>query len=174
MPWLETSPMTQRVEFIADYERDGFSVVELAKRFGISRKTAYKWLDRYEAAGPAGLHDRSRRPHQRPNETPSQIVEALLAARRHHPRWGPKKLLRILARQHPEWPWPARSTACAILKRHGLIPQARRRPHVGHPGRPQTPMTAPNEIWTADFKGQFRTRDGAYCYPLTVVVKFRA
>ena len=104
-----------------------------------------------------------------PHQTASQVTEALLEARRRHPHWGAKKLLKIVSRRHPYWEWPARSTACDILKRHGLVPKTRRRPRLGHPGRPDTLMQAPNEIWTADFKGQFRTRDGLYCYPLTVV-----
>jgi putative transposase len=138
-------------------------------RFDISRKTAYKWIDRYEDGGPAGLSDRSRRPQSCPHETPPCIVEAVLEARRHHPRWGAKKLLRILRRKDPRETWPARTTVCDLLKRHDLIPKARHQPRLSHPGRPLTPMTEPNGIWTADFKGQFKTRDGLYCYPLTLV-----
>jgi len=169
MPWLETSLMDQRTQFIADYQRDLLTVTELADRFDISRKTAYKWIDRYEQGGPAGLSDRSRRPQSCPHETPQRIVDAVLEARRHHPRWGAKKLLRILRRQDPREIWPARTTVCDLLKRHDLIPRTRRQPRLSHPGRPLTPMTEPNGIWTADVKGQFKTRDGIYCYPLTLV-----
>ena len=169
MPWSETSAMDEKVRFIGDYRRELLSVSELCDRYGISRKTGYKWIDRYEAGGAACLQDLSRRPHCCPHRTPHEITEALLEARRRHPRWGAKKLLKIVSRRHPDWEWPARSTACDILKRHGLVPKARRRPRLGHPGRPDTLMKAPNEIWTADFKGHFRTRDGIYCYPLTVV-----
>ena len=169
MPWQETSLMNQRVQFIADYQRGLLPVVELAGRFGISRKTAYKWIDRYDDAGPAALVDRSRRPLSCPHATPDAIITAVLEARRRHPRWGAKKLLRILRRKAPETRWPARSTLCGLLKRHDLVPTHRRRPPLSHPGRPLTPMTAPNAIWTADFKGQFKTRDARYCYPLTLV-----
>ncbi len=169
MVWHETSPVDERLRFIADSRRQVFTMTELCTRFGISRKTGYKWLGRYEEQGPAGLLDQSRRPHGCPHETSEPLVAALLELRRRHPTWGAKKLLAILARRHPHREWPSRSTACDILLRHGMIPKARRRSWPGHPGRPQTPMTAPNEIWTADFKGQFRTRDGIYCYPLTVV-----
>lgn len=169
MPWRETSPMDQRLRFIADYQRHFFSVSELCVRFGVSRKTAYKWIERYQVDGPAGLQDRSRKPHACPHQTPGAIVEALLEARHHHPTWGAKKLLRILSRKHPDWEWPARSTCCDVLKRHGLVISPRRRRFPSHPGRPVTPMTEPNEIWTADFKGQFLMKDGTYCYPLTVV-----
>lgn len=169
MPWLETSPMDQRMQFIVDYQRGLHSVTELADRFSISRKTAYKWIDRHEADETAGLADRSRRPQSCPHATPPAVVEAVLEARRRHPRWGANKLLRILRRADPETAWPARSTVCDLLNRLDLIPKTRRRPRLAHPGRPLTPMTAPNEIWTADFKGQFKTRDSVYCYPLTLV-----
>jgi putative transposase len=167
MPWQETSLMDQRTQFIADYLRGLQTVTELADRFDISRKTAYKWIDRYEEG--AGLSDQSRRPHSSPNETPQALVDGILEARRHHPRWGAKKLLRILRRKDPRASWPARTTVCDLLKRHDLIPKTRRRPRLSHPGRPLTPMTESNGIWTADFKGQFKTRDGVYCYPLTLV-----
>ena len=172
MPWLETAPMHQRTQFIADYQRAVASVAELCARFGVSRKTGYKWIDRYAADGPAGLVDRSRRPHGCSHHTSAEIVAALLDTRRHHPTWGAKKLLLVLAKRHPTWCLPARSTACDLLQRHGLITRRRRRQVPSHPGRPLTPMTAPNEIWTADFKGQFLTRNGLYCYPLTIVDGF--
>ena len=172
MPWQETLLMDQRVQFIADYQRDEFDVADLARRFSISRKTAYKSIDRYEAAGPAGLVDRSRRPAHCPHATPESIVEALLAVRRRHPTWGAKKLLKILRTRQPTWILPARSTVCDLLDRAGLIASARRRQVPTHPGRPLTPMTAPNRIWTADFKGKFKTRNGVYCYPLTIVDGF--
>ena len=172
MPWRETLLMDQRLQFIADYQRDLFDVADLARRFGISRKTAYKWIDRYEAAGPAGLVDRSRRPTHSPNATPAAIVAALVDLRGHHPTWGAKKLRKVLTTREPTWTIPARSTVCDLLDRAGLIPTAIRRPVPAHPGRPLVPMTAPNGTWTADFKGQFKTRNGVYCYPLTIVDGF--
>jgi len=172
MPWIETSPMDERRRFIADHQLQVFTMTELCARFGISRKTGYKWLGRYETAGPPGLRDVPRRPHACPHETPELLVGALLELRRQHPTWGAKKLLAVLARRRPGLDWPSRSTVCDILGRHGMIPKRRRRRRPGHPGRPETPMTEPNGIWTADFKGQFRMRDGRYCYPLTVVDGF--
>ncbi len=168
MPWSQTSPMDQKVQFIADYLRGILSVTELCDFYRISRKTAYKWIDRYLRHGPVGLEDRSRRPRTSPNSTPEAIVQALLQARRHHPHWGAKKLLAIVHKKHPRWVLPHRSTACDILKRHGLVPKPRQRRRIGHPGRPQTAILAPNDLWCADFKGQFKTGDGVYCYPLTV------
>jgi len=168
----ETSLMDQRVQFIADYQRDVFEIADLARRFGISRKTAYEWIDRYEAAGPTGLTDRSRRPATCRHATSEVIVAARLDVRRRHPTWGAKKLLKIVATRQPTWTLPARSTVCDLLDRAGLIPISRRRPVPGHPGRPLIPMAAPNGTWTADFKGQFKTRNGVYCYPLTIVDGF--
>ena len=169
MPWRETLLMDQRVQFIADYQRDVFDVADLARRYGISRKTAYKWLDRYEAAGPAGLVDRSRRPGHSPQATPEHVVAALLEVRRHHPSWGAKKLLKVVATREPTWTLPARSTVCDLLDRAGLVTAPRRRAVPAHPARSLIPMTAPNGTWTADFKGHFKTRNGVYCYPLTIV-----
>ena len=168
MPWKEVDPMDQRRQFVADARRCVGSWTELCARYGISRKTGYKWLARAEAQGSTGLTELSRRPRACPHATTPEVVAALLEARRHHPYWGPRKLLRILRRHDPAATWPARSTAADLLRRHGLILPRPRRRRLGHSGRPTTPMTAPNEIWTADFKGQFRTGDARYCYPLTV------
>jgi transposase InsO family protein len=160
--------MNERIRFLADHQLDVFSVTELCARYGVSRPTAYKWLARYRAEGVTGLAERSHRARHCPHQTPAPLVEALVAARHLHPTWGPKKLLWLLARQQPAWPWPAPSTAGAWLKRCGCIRGRRRRRPLTHPGRPTTLATAPNALWTLDFKGQFRTRDGRYCYPLTV------
>lgn len=169
MPWSETSPMEQRLLFVKDHARGLYPMSDLCDRYGISRKTGYKWLARYEAAGPTGLLDRSRRPHHCAHASPPEIVRALVHARRRYPYWGAGKLLEILARRHPSWPWPHRSTACEILERHGLVRRRRRRRKHPRTSRPHAAMTAPNVVWTADFKGEFKTRDGRYCYPLTVV-----
>lgn len=168
MPWSETSPMHERTQFIADYLRGRQSVCELCDEYGVSRKTAYKWIDRYLRHGPAGLEDRSRRPEHSPNSTPAEIVNALVEARRHHPSWGPKKLIKILSGKHPRWEFPHRATVSEILRRHGLVKGRKKRRKVGHPGKPTTLVTAPNDLWCADYKGQFKTRNGVYCFPLTI------
>lgn len=169
MPWRETSPMEQRLEFIREYESDLFTMTELAAQYGITPKTGYKWLERYAAEGLLGLGDRSRRPHHSPQATAPELVEMILAVRRRHPRWGPKKLLAVARRRAPDALWPARSTIAGLLHRRGLITPRRRAPHPATTGTgPLTPATQPNELWTTDFKGEFRTGDGAYCYPLTL------
>jgi putative transposase len=172
MPWRAASPMDQRTQFIADHLRDTLSLTELCGLYGISRKTGYKWIDRYVTQGPVGLEERSRRPHRAPNATPQEIVTAILEARRRHPHWGGKKLLALLHRRHPRWRLPGRSTASDILRRHGMVPLRRQRRRIGHPGKPISPILAPNDVWSADYKGHFRTGDGRYCYPLTVADGF--
>ena len=95
MPWRETSPMEQRLEFVREYATELFTMTELAAQYGISRKTGYKWLERYDAEGADGLRDQSRRPHTCPHATEAELADTLLALRRRHPRWGPKKLIAI-------------------------------------------------------------------------------
>ena len=168
MPWSQTTPMDQKTQFIADYLREIFSFTELCARYGVSRETGYKLVERYLEQGPAGLQERSRRPHRNPNETAAYVVEALLELRRRHPRWGAKKLIPLLGKRHPSWDLPARTTVFEILNRHGMVPKKRRRRAIGHPGRPTSQVLAPNDLWCADFKGEFKTGDGIYCYPLTV------
>jgi putative transposase len=168
MPWRHTLPMDQKTQFIADYLRKTLSITELCALYGVSRKTGYKWIERYLTSGPSGLEDRSRKPCSSPHQTPQHVVEAIIAVRGRHPSWGAKKLLSILHKHHPNWSLPGRSTVCDILRRYGLVPKQRHRRHIGHPGKPTTLIAAPNDVWSADFKGQFTTADGFYCYPLTV------
>jgi putative transposase len=168
MPWRETSPMEERVAFVRDVTSGLFTMTELAAHYGISRVTGYKWLVRYTAAGAAGRSDRSRRPHHSPQATAAELVEVLLALRRRHPTWGAKKLLAVAGRRAPDAAWPARSTVCALLKRRGLVAARRRALRIPHGTHALTPMTRPNEVWTTDFKGEFRTGDHRYCYPLTL------
>lgn len=167
MPWSEVSPMDQKMQLIADFKLGLFSVSELAARYGVSRKTVYKWTTRYDELGPEGLLDRPRAPHSCPQRTPPEVVSALLD---YYDRfgWGAKKLLKLLRTRRSDLDLPSLATVSAILGRHGRVTRPRRRRRVGHPGKPTSPILAPNDVWSADFKGQFKTRDGRYCYPLTV------
>jgi transposase InsO family protein len=160
--------MDQKTQFIADYLRRTLSMTEVCALYGVSRQTGYKWIEHDLTSGPLGLEERSRKPSSRPTQTPQHVVEALIELRHQHPSWGAKKLLAILQKRHPSWPLPARSTGCDIFSRHGLVPKTRHRRHMGHPGKPTSQILAPNEVWSADFKGHFKTGDGLYCYPLTV------
>ena len=169
MPWKEVKPMDQKLRFISDYLKDYFTISELCERYGISRTTGYKWINRYRASGrPDALFEVSRRPHSSPNKTADDVVETLLEIRDKHPFWGPRKLLCLAAKRHPEWKLPAPSTVALILKRNGYIKPRRKRTRRYHPGRPLTLMSEANEVWTADFKGHFKMQDGLYCYPLTI------
>lgn len=169
MPWQETSPVDQRDRFITEYLRGLFSMTELCARYGISRKAGYKWRGRYHEGGRAALRDRSRAPHHCPHRMPAATAELLCQARARHPDWGPEKLLQWLAPRHPGMDWPAVSTVGELLTRRGLVrPRRRRRRRCPHPGTVAPSALAPNALWTADFKGQFRTGDGCSCYPLTI------
>ena len=160
--------MNLRMRFVADWQRDCWTMAQLCADYQISRKTGYKWVDRYETEGPRGLHDHSRRPAHSPFATEPALVQALVALRTRHPRWGAKKLLVVAARQDRQAAWPRRSTVCDLLKARGLVAPRRRRTRHAPVPSPLAPMTAVNHTWTTDFKGHFRTGDHAYCYPLTL------
>jgi putative transposase len=168
MPWRQRLPMDERVQFMGDYQRELLTVTGLCDRYGVSRKTGYKWIARYAADGVAGLAARSSRPTRSPQTTAAPVAAAIVALRKRHPSWGGKKIVALLSEREPTWTLPAVSTANDILHRAGLVPSTRRRRPVGHSGYVATPVTAPNRVWTADFKGQFRTTDAQLCYPLTV------
>jgi len=168
MPWMETSPVDQRERFIHDHRLELYAMAELCARYGISRKTGYKWLARFEEGGRLGLRDRSRAPRRCPHRIAPDVATAICAARRQHPSWGPAKLLAWLQHRSLALDWPAVSTAGDLLARRGLVKKRRRRRQWQHPGVVPAVTTQPNDLWTADFKGHFRTRDASYCYPLTV------
>ena len=168
MPWLETSPVEQRERFILDHRHELYTMAELCARYGISRKTGYKWLARFDDGGRQGLEDRRRAPHCCPHRIAADVAAVICAARRQHPSWGPAKLLAWLQPRYPAMDLPAISTAGDLLARRGLVKKRRRRRHYQHPGVVPPITTQPNDLWTADFKGHFRTRDGLYCYPLTI------
>lgn len=167
MPWKGVTVSEQRENFLRDHRLNYYPVTDLAERYSISRKTAYKWIDRYHEKGMEGLADQSRRPHSCPWQTEGRISEALIKLRHAHPSWGSGKLLDVLQRRQPRWDLPARSTAARILKNHGLV-RERCRHRREHPGCPASVAREPNDIWGADYKGQFRLGNGVYCFPQTV------
>jgi transposase InsO family protein len=168
---METNVLDERLRFIRDVESEHWSMTELCERYGVTRPTGYKWLARHRAAGRAGLTDRSHAPQACPHRT-SDATEALIVEARQAYGWGAKKLLQVLKTRHPTWAWPARSTLNEILERHKLLRKNRRRRRWSHPGAAPVHTDHPNQVWPADFKGQFRTGDGFYCYPLTVTDHF--
>ena len=164
---MQTNAKDQRRGFVHDYESGQWSMTELCERYRVSRPTGYKWLERYAEEGDAGLEERSRAPDTCPHQTPTTVERRILALRATY-GWGAKKLLQVLERRHPTGVYPARSTVNAILDRHGKLRKSRRRKKWAHPGAAPLETERPNQVWPADFKGQFKTRDGKYCYPLTV------
>jgi transposase InsO family protein len=168
MPWKELSVMDAKVSFIAECRRGEDPMTVLCERYGISRETGYVWKRRYDAEGISGLEERSRAPHHLAHSTPAAIADQLIALREQHPYWGARKLIEVLERRDPQTCWPAPSTVTDILKRAGLVNSRRRRRHAVAPASPFSPVTAANDTWCIDFKGWFRTADGARCDPLTV------
>ncbi len=164
---MHTNPKKQRQQFYRDYVSGQWSMSELCRRYQISRPTGYKWVERIEQEGLKAVEDRSRAPSRHPNRTPEKVEQEILALRRKY-GWGATKLRQILARRHPNWTIPARSTVNHLLDQEGLLRKKRRRRRWQHPGTVRLDTTAPNQGWPADFKGQFKTKDGRYCYPLTV------
>jgi len=168
MAWKASCVMDERVKFVARALEGSESMTAVCARFGVSRKTGYKWLTRYEAEGVEGLAERSRAPHSHPATTPLPVREAVIAMKRHYPGEGPKKIRVLLMRRYPDQPWPAVSTIGAILKQAGLVESRPRRQKAAPSSQPLRHATAPNDVWTADFKGWFLTGDGRRCTPLTV------
>ena len=168
---MQTNATEQKLGFARDYESGQWSMVELCERYGVTRPTGYKWVSRYREDGEGGLVERLRAPHGCPHRTPRRIEERILAARKEY-GWGAKKLLQVLRNRHPKLLWPARSTVNEILERHGKLRKHRRRKRWSHPGAAALETVRPNQVWPADFKGQFKTRDRRYCFPLTVTDHF--
>lgn len=173
MSWKVSDPMSERIKFIRLLQSGQRTVAGLCREFGISRKTAYKWSQRFEQNGLEGLKDRPRAPHQMPWETPTEIQELLLAARKKHPTWGPRKLKAWLEDRDDNLELPAPSTIGDLLRREGLVHRRRRRIKLPIPKSPfGIQIQEPNQEWDVDYKGEFLLGNGNYCYPLTMTDAF--
>jgi transposase InsO family protein len=168
MPWKVSGVMEQRFRLIERWTDSGESVSELARRFGVCRKTVYKWLQRYELGGLEELKDHSRRPLVQAARTPAEVEAWITDLRRTHPSWGPRKLRAWLERKHPEHGWPAESTIGLILERQGLNGKRAQRRHATPSAQPLEHAKHANDVWSIDFKGCFRCGNGERCDPLTV------
>jgi transposase InsO family protein len=167
MPWKECSVMDERLRFVARL-LDGEAMSDVCRDFGISRKPGYKIFSRYREHGAEALTDRSRRPVRYANQLPSQIESLIVRFKQEKPHWGARKIRELLVRRLAgDIRIPAKSTIHAVLHRHGLI-KGLRRPRHRASGTPLSPGLAPNDLWCADFKGEFKLGNGEYCYPLTV------
>lgn len=170
MPWSETCPMDERARFVLDALEGWTSMSELCAQYGISRRVGYKWLERYREGGLGNLSDQSRARHGQNAQTDPVLIKQILAVRKKHPTWGPRKLRAWLDRAQPTVCWPACSTIGALLRREGLSTPRRRRPRAAQAWSPaRTEADRPNRVWTTDFKGEFELRSGRLCYPLTIV-----
>src|SRR5579864_2858906 len=167
MPWKASSVMEEKLRFIFQHDA-GESMAELCRRFGISRETGYVWWRRYRQAGVAGLYELNRAAHRHANQTPEEIEQMILELRQAHMRWGPRKLKRILERDEPGRSWPASSTIGSMLKREGLVVARKKRFRTAPYTEPLAHADVANRVWCADFKGWFRTGDGARIDPLTI------
>ena len=168
MPWKVKEPMDERVSLITDWKSGNYSITELSAIYGVSRKAVYKWTTRYDEHGIDGLKELSRAPLRYPNQTKAEVVKELIKEKMDHGRWGPKKLLRHLQTSKPDVQWPSVCTVEKWLRRHGLVKERKRRKRVPPYSEPFLECDAPNKVWSADFKGQFRMGDGKWCYPLTL------
>jgi transposase InsO family protein len=167
MPWKECSVMDERLRFVARL-LDGEAMSEVCRAFGISRKTGYKIFERYKEHGLEALTDRSRRPVRYANQLPQQIESLIVAAKRDKPHWGARKIRELLVRRlDGDIRVPAKSTIHAVLHRHGLV-KVPGRPRHRATGTPLSTGATPNDLWCADFKGEFKLGNGRYCFPLTV------
>lgn len=176
MPWRESSPMTERLDFIKACLNRNDHIVEVCDRFGISEKTGQKWLKRFREGGVEALEDRSHAPLNHAGRITPEVATRILALKRKYPLFGPEKLRDWLRLNEPREcgeRWPAASSIGELLRKHHLVRRGRRRHFPGErpPLLGRTEATAPNTVWTADFKGQFRLKNsaGSYCYPLTVL-----
>lgn len=167
MPWTERSVMDERLRFVVRL-LEGEQMSFLCREFGISRKTGYKIFDRYREHGSEGLTDRSRRPVRYANQLPPQVEAQIVEFKRAKPHWGARKIRELLVRRlGGDVRIPAKSTIHAVLDRHGLVKRMGRARHHAT-GTPLSVGQTPNELWCADYKGEFKLGNKAYCYPLTV------
>jgi transposase InsO family protein len=167
MPWKESSVMDERLRFVGRL-LDGEQMSLLCREFGISRKTGYKIFDRYKNHGLEALSDRSRRPVRYANQLPQQVESLIVGLKRDKPHWGARKIRELLIRRLAgEVRAPAKSTIHAVLDRHGLVKRmGRKRSHAT--GTALSQGAQPNDLWCADYKGEFQLGNQVYCYPLTV------
>jgi transposase InsO family protein len=165
MPWKECTRMSARAEFVELAKREGAEFRALCEAYGISRKTGYKWCERFAREGEAGLRDRSRRPRRSPARTSGEVEAQVLCVRDAHPSWGARKIAKILSHQGVS-EVPAPSTITAILARHGRISEEE---SLKRKAFTRFERARPNELWQMDFKGHFGLKDGSRCHPLVVL-----
>jgi putative transposase len=168
MPWKMERPMDQKIKLVSLWLESNYGITEISFKLGVSRKTVYKWIERYTEEGISGLEEKSRIAYRHPNITDPDKIKRIIDYKEKHDKWGPKKVISNLERMYPEEIWPSASTAGEWLKKNGLVRKRKRRRHVDRYRDHFTNCIKPNDVWSADYKGQFYTRDKKICYPLTV------
>lgn len=168
MPWKRTEPMDQKIALISDWNKEIFSKVDLAQKYGVSRKTVTKWITRYELEGIDGLKDKSREPVSKPNSTESGLIEKIIEYKKKYIKRGPKKLYHMLHKENPDMSWPCASTIGYWLKKYNLVEPRPKRKRVPPYTEPFIDCKEPNNVWSADYKGQFVMKNKKKCYPLTI------
>jgi putative transposase len=168
MVWKETCAMEERMRFVDAVVENAETFAAICRRFGVSRRTGYKWLARYQAEGAEGLKDQSRAPLHHARAMTARLAEHCLAVRREHPSWGPVKVKAWLETHRPRTEWPAASTIGALFDREGLTVKRVLRRRSPPSSVPFAQCAAANDVWCIDFKGWFITADGSRCEPLTL------
>ena len=167
MPWRETGVMDERTKFVGRLLA-GEKMAPLCREFGISRVTGHKVWNRYQQDGSRGLYNRSRAPHKHPNQTPFEVEQLIVRLKREKPNWGAPKIRELVSRKYPTIKLPSTSTVHSILDRHDFVKKRRERNIFRATATYLSEPQQPNDLWCVDFKGQFRMRNGDYCYPLTI------
>lgn len=158
--------MEERMKFVARV-LDGEMMSRICRDFGISRKTGYKIWNRYQQSGLEAFNDRNRRPVRYANQLPLQLENSIVRLKQEKPNWGARKILELLHRRYPDIKPPAKSTVHAVLDRHGFVKRKKRSRNKAT-GTPLSVARQPNDLWCADYKGQFLLGNKRYCYPLTI------
>jgi len=172
MPWKVINQMDLKVQLINDWNNGHSSITDLSQKYRVSRPTVYKWLKRYDQFGIEGLKEKSRAPKNLPHRTSPKILKLVIQEKLKNRKRGPRKVRAQLERKHPELAFPAISTISYWLKKEGLVEKRKKRLHVPPYTQPFQECNEPNDVWSIDYKGQFHTKDGHVCYPLTISDNF--
>lgn len=172
MPWKIVNTMDQKIQLIADWQSEYFSITDLSQKYGISRPIVYKLIRRYDRLGIEGLKEQSRAPKNCPHRTPKKILNLIVREKLKNRKRGPRKIRAQLKRKYPELNFPAISTVSYWLKKEGLVKERKKRQHVPAYTQPFFTCQEPNDVWSIDYKGQFYMKNGRVCYPFTTSDNF--
>lgn len=172
MSWKVINQMNLKNQFVTDRIKEHFSITDLSQKYGISRPTVYKWLERYEQLGINGLKEQSRAPKNCPHRTDEKIINLVIQEKLNNRKRGPRKVRAQLKHRYPGIHFPAISTIAYWLKKEGLVEKRKKRLHVPPYAEPFNDCHAPNDVWSIDYKGQFYMKNNRVCYPATLSDNF--